>query len=325
MADSKLTALTANTAPASTDILYIVDDPGGSPLSQKITWANLLGANLVAIYGLTSAANKVPYFTGSGTAAVADFSSFGRSLVDDADAAAGRTTLGLGTIATQDANNVSITGGSISGVTTLSVTGSANATVGINVNSAGVIGYSGNQVRWGLASSWFQQAWYTDSVLRMLLDINGQLGIGTSSPSAHLHTLESDAATNSVVEHVIHGLRSTGTAAAGFGLSVKRQLESSTTNDVDASRNVTLWNVATHASRTVDVVQYATDYGGEREIWRGRANGSAAAVGFLGATPVARASHIADPSGGGTQDSEARTAINAVLVVLENLGFIATS
>jgi len=34
-----------------------------------------------------------------------------------------------------------------------------------------------------------------------------------------------------------------------------------------------------------------------------------------------QSAHIADPSNGATVDAEARTAINAILVVLEKLGF----
>ena len=58
-----------------------------------------LDADLTAIAGLTSAADKGIQFTGSGTAGVYDLTAAGKALLDDADAAAQRTTLGLGTSA----------------------------------------------------------------------------------------------------------------------------------------------------------------------------------------------------------------------------------
>jgi hypothetical protein len=82
-----------------------------------ITDAQPLDAELTAIAGLASAADRLPYFTGAGAAALATFTAFGRGLVDDADAATARSTLGLGTIATQAASNVNITGGAIDNIT----------------------------------------------------------------------------------------------------------------------------------------------------------------------------------------------------------------
>jgi hypothetical protein len=43
MADKKVTQLTALTAPANTDLLLIIDDPAGSPVSKKITVEDLFG------------------------------------------------------------------------------------------------------------------------------------------------------------------------------------------------------------------------------------------------------------------------------------------
>lgn len=42
MADAKITALTANTTPVSTDIIPMVDDPAGSALTQKIAFTDVM-------------------------------------------------------------------------------------------------------------------------------------------------------------------------------------------------------------------------------------------------------------------------------------------
>ena len=94
----------------------LIDDANAA--AQRTTLGLVIGtdvqaqdAELAAIAGLTSAADRLPYFTGSGTAALATFTTAGRNLIDDANAAAQRTTLGLGTIATETETNYLLASG----------------------------------------------------------------------------------------------------------------------------------------------------------------------------------------------------------------------
>lgn len=77
----------------TTDLYFVCVD---STIGAAI-WARYqpYDVDLAAIAALASAANKLPYATGAGTWALTDLSTYGRTLIDDADAPTARTTLGL--------------------------------------------------------------------------------------------------------------------------------------------------------------------------------------------------------------------------------------
>lgn len=165
MAGTKVSDLTADTTPTSDDLVYTVNDPGGTPGPRKSTAANLItkahglsdstvvgvsngvltsgtdvavadggtgasnasgartnlglvigtdvqayDAELAALAGLTSAADKLPYFTGSGTAALTDIPSAARTALSSLSGSnTGDQTISDATISTTDitTNNAS--------------------------------------------------------------------------------------------------------------------------------------------------------------------------------------------------------------------------
>jgi hypothetical protein len=149
LADQRITQLTAlpKAGVAATDVLPIADISASE--TKKVTAKDLVAAGLDLVdngeidlakldqssatkLGTTALADDAVTYAklqnvsatdrllgrssaGAGNVEEIPLTAAGRALLDDTDAAAQRTTLGLGSIATQNANNVAITGGTITG------------------------------------------------------------------------------------------------------------------------------------------------------------------------------------------------------------------
>lgn len=95
------------------------------------------------------------------------------------------------------------------------------------------------------------------------------------------HDIRSESgATSSTIPTLALQARSTGTVAAGFGLDLRYQLESTTTNERDAARTDIVWVTETDASRKARVLEYVHDTAA-REAIRYEATGTDSSVGRL--------------------------------------------
>lgn len=102
-------------------------DDADAATARTTLGAQTLDATLTALAGLATAADQMIYSTGVDTFAMASLTPYGRSLLDDADATAARSTLGLGTAAVR---NTTSTGNVIAEDTP---TGAAQITKGTTV------------------------------------------------------------------------------------------------------------------------------------------------------------------------------------------------
>ena len=135
-------------------------------------------------------------------------SAFGQSLGLSANAAAARSTLGLGTIATQADSSVAITGGSITGITDLAVAdGGTGASTAANARTNLGAGAVGGAVFIAATANAAQQAMDTE------------VGVDVQAYDADLGAL-AGLSSNGMIARTGAGTASVRTITAGAGISI---------------------------------------------------------------------------------------------------------
>jgi hypothetical protein len=139
-----------------------------------------------------------------------------------------------------------------------------------------------------------------------------QLNIGTTTNNAPKDTLKLQAWVSTA---------STG-AANGFGVGLPFYAETATDTTYQQQGLIsTSWIDATNATRKAKLSLSAYDTAARLGL-EIEADGSAAKIGVLGATPIVRQAHIIDADG---NLADVTSKFNSLLAYLENFGFIATS
>jgi len=150
-----------------------------------------------------------------------------------------------------------------------------------------------------------QARWSYDSTTYVgtLVSSTGRVTKTLAGTAAEIKWIYSDATTNDIYALATFSKNTSGTGAAGLGLSITLAAKSSTTVDSPQVTLTSSWVVATHATRTARGTLNAIDYNATREAIRWEADGAAVRLGFFGATSVVKPTSLtatvaAAPAGG---------------------------
>lgn len=214
-------------------------------------------ADLAAIAGLTSAADKVPYFTGAGTASVASFTAIGRTVVGAADAAAVRTGIGavIGTdVQAYDADLSAVASLATTGI--IARTGAGTASTRTITQGTGVTVTNGDGVSGNPTIAIGQAISTTDSPTFNSLTLNGNLTVNGTTTTVNSSTLTVDDKNLEI--GAVTSVSPTGNLTAGSAVVTNL---SSTANIIVGSAINALTGAATvtlPASTTVASIDSAT-------------------------------------------------------------------
>ena len=154
------------------------------------------------------------------------------------------------------------------------------------------LGFSGGSYSWKslqiTGGVYFDTGGTIDAGLKRNAAGSVEFNNGTAGQWGAIKCGTRDAGTTTITDAATLGHQSTGTPAAGLGTAILANINSTTTADQAAGRISWEWATATHASRAArgKLTAYYTTT--ERECVRFEADSSAALIGFLGATAVAR-------------------------------------
>lgn len=132
----------------------------------------------------------------------------------------------------------------------------------------------------------------------------GQFSVSNTTNSAFEFN---DATTVTAPQTAVFRHNTSGTPGAGFGMTLRYQLESSTTVNQTASSVVVTWDDATHATRRARIAWSVNDAAGGKTGIIMATSGTAVQLGFFGVAPVVKPTALTAANAGAINSGDATT------------------